>query len=176
LFCKCLTVIILCPPNYQANRLISISSFLAGYDSGVAGGILTYKPFESDFRYAASTESKVSSLTIGLNQLGSFLACFFFYPFANKFGRKYAIALAAFIYVIGSMIQTIITHSLGAWYVGRIVAGIGMGGLSVVVPMYSAEMTPKEIRGRCGSFYQWMYTWGVFSAYWIDYVSCHVLK
>lgn len=56
-------------------------------------------------------------------------------------------------------------------------AGIGMGGLSVVVPMYSAEMmTPKEIRGRCGSFYQWMYTWGVFSAYWVDYVSCHVLQ
>ncbi|KUL90334.1 hypothetical protein ZTR_02161 [Talaromyces verruculosus] len=101
---------------YHLAAVVFISSFLAGYDSGVAGGVLTYKPFESDLRYAASTESKVSSLTIGLNQLGSFLACFFFYPFTNKFGRKYAITLAAFIYVIGSMIQTIITHSLGAWY------------------------------------------------------------
>lgn len=44
-----------------------------------------------------------------------------------------------------------------------------MGGQSVVIPMYSAEMTPKEIRGRCGSFYQWMYAWGVFLAYWVDY-------
>jgi len=44
-----------------------------------------------------------------------------------------------------------------------------MGGMSVVVPMYSAEMTPKEIRGRCGSFYQWMYTWGILIAYWVDY-------
>ncbi|KAJ4413815.1 hypothetical protein N0V82_008309 [Gnomoniopsis sp. IMI 355080] len=30
-------------------------------------------------------------------------------------------------------------------------------------------MVPKEIRGRCGSFYQWMYTWGVLLAYWVDY-------
>src|ERR1700712_3425157 len=30
-------------------------------------------------------------------------------------------------------------------------------------------MVPKEIRGRCGSFYQWLYTWGIFLAYWVDY-------
>lgn len=73
--------------------------------------------------------------------------------------------------MVGALIQTIKSGSLAGWYVGRIVAGIGMGGLSIVVPMYTAEMTPKEIRGRCGSFYQWMYTWEVFAAYWIDYVG-----
>lgn len=149
----------------------SISSFLAGYDSGVAGGVLTYKSFEADFKFKSSTESEVSSLTIGLEQLGSFLSCFFVYPLTNKYGRKYVIAASSLVFVIGAVIQTIKTGSLAGWYVGRIVAGIGMGGLSIVVPMYTAEMTPKEIRGRCGSFYQWMYTWGVFAAYWIDYVG-----
>ena len=93
------------------------------------------------------------------------------YPITNKYGRKYTIIGSTVIFCIGVIIQVCPTKSLVAWYIGRIVAGIGMGGQSVVVPMYSAEMTPKEIRGRCGSFYQWLYTWGVFTAYWVDYVS-----
>lgn len=149
----------------------SISSFLSAYDSGIAGGILTYKSFEQDFGYAASAESKVSSLTVGLEQLGSFIAALLVYPLTNRYGRKYAIVGSTALFVIGVIIQVINTRSLAAWYVGRIVAGLGMGGQSVVIPMYSAEMTPKEIRGRCGSFYQWLYAWGVFIAYWVDYVS-----
>lgn len=143
---------------------------MAGYDSGIAGGILSYKTFEDDFRYTSAHESKVSSLTVGLEQLGSFVASLFAYYLTDKFGRKWVIIGSTAVFCIGVIIQVINTHSLGAWYAGRIIAGIGMGGQSVVVPMYSAEMTPKEIRGRCGSFYQWLYTWGILAAYWIDYV------
>lgn len=142
---------------------------MAGYDGGVAGGILTFKPFKADYRYRS--QSEVNSLTVGLEQLGSFVAAVFIYPLTNKYGRKYAMLGSALVFLIGALLQTINTRSLAAWYVARIVAGIGMGGMSVVVPMYSAEMTPKEIRGRCGSFYQWMYTWGIFTAYWVNYVS-----
>lgn len=142
----------------------------------------------------------MDSLTVGLNQLGSFIAALLVYPITNKFGRKWTIIGASVslredlcgdsagtsaylyifrsltclsnnqaFYVVGAIIQVAPTSSLGAWYFGRFVAGMGMGGLSVVVPMYSAEMTPKEIRGRCGSFYQWLYTWGILTAYWTDY-------
>lgn len=136
----------------------------------MAGGILTYKPFQEDFKYASGSVSKVNSLTVGLEQLGSFVACFIIYPLTNKYGRKYAIIGSSAVFILGAVIETVNTGSLGAWYTARFIAGLGMGGLSVVVPMYSAEMTPKEIRGRCGSFYQWMYTWGILTAYWVDYV------
>lgn len=158
-------------PSHYLNPFPSISSFLSAYDSGIAGGILTYKSFEKDFRYPASTESRVSSLTVGLEQLGSFIAAACVYPITNRYGRKFCIIGSTALFVIGVIIQVINTRSLAAWYVGRIVAGLGMGGQSVVIPMYSAEMTPKEIRGRCGSFYQWLYAWGVFLAYWVNYVS-----
>ncbi|KAJ5266771.1 hypothetical protein N7478_009579 [Penicillium angulare] len=154
---------------YHLAAIVFISSFLSGYDSGIAGGILTFASFEKDFGYKAAHESKVSSLTVGLEQLGSFIAAAAVYPITTKFGRKWVIIGATGIFCIGVIIQVINTGSLAAWYVGRIVAGIGMGGQSVVIPMYSAEMTPKEIRGRCGSFYQWMYAWGVFLAYWVNY-------
>lgn len=69
----------------------------------------------------------------------------------------------------------------------RVVAGLGLGGSSVVVPMYSSEMTPKELRGQIGSFYQLMFTFGrfcktspsivycvnvilgIFISYWVNY-------
>jgi MFS family permease len=156
---------------YHLAAVVFISSFLSGYDSGIAGGILTYKSFEADFRYSDAHESKVSSLTVGLEQLGSFIAALFVYPITNKYGRKWTIIGATAVFCVGVIIQVINTRSLPAWYVGRLVAGLGMGAQSVVIPMYSAEMTPKEIRGRCGSFYQWLYAWGVFLAYWINYVS-----
>ena len=136
-------------------------SFLSAYDSGVAGGILSYKSFQQDFDYSSMHHSKVSSLTVGLEQVGSFIVALFIYPLTNKYGRKITIIGSTALFVIGVNIQVINTHSLAAWYVGRVVAGLRMGGQSIVIPMYSAEMTPKEIRGRRGSFYQWLYTWGV---------------
>lgn len=157
---------------YHLAGIIFISSFMSGYDSGVAGGVLTMKPFQSEYHYTAKQKNTVNSLTVGLSQLGSFVTCFFVWPLANKFGRKKVILAGAAIFMIGAIIQTITTRSLAAWYVGRFVSGIGQGFLSVVVPMYSSEMTPKEIRGRCGSYYQWMYTWGVLLSYWVCATSC----
>lgn len=41
--------------------------------------------------------------------------------------------------------------------------------------MYSAEMAPKEIRGRLGSMFQFFFTIGVAVSYWVDYgVSINV--
>ncbi|KAK6432576.1 hypothetical protein LTR95_011254 [Oleoguttula sp. CCFEE 5521] len=73
------------------------------------------------------------------------------------------------IFIIGVIIETINTHSRSAFYVGRVVAGLGLGRSSVVVPMFSSEMVPKEMRGQIGSFYQLMFTIGIFTSYWVDY-------
>jgi sugar porter (SP) family MFS transporter len=123
---------------------------------------------------------------VGLQQLGAFLACFAIWPVANRFGRKWALVLCSTIFVIGAVIQTINTHSFRAFLAARFIAGIGLGGSSVVVPMFSSEMAPKELRGQIGSFYQLFYTLGkhiirlyctamfnhsigIFTSYWIDY-------
>lgn len=48
---------------------------------------------------------------------------------------------------------------------GRVVAGVGLGSASVVVPMFSSEMAPKELRGRIGSFFQLFYTFGTYLSF-----------
>ncbi|RYP68644.1 hypothetical protein DL771_006514 [Monosporascus sp. 5C6A] len=43
------------------------------------------------------------------------------------------------------------------------------GVATVVIPMYSAEMAPKEIRGKLGSMFHFLFTCGVMTSYWVDY-------
>jgi MFS family permease len=107
-----------------------------GYDSGIIGGVLTMEPFERDYGFHNKNETTVSSLAVSLQQLGAFVACFAIWPVTHKFGRRWAIAACAAIFCVGAAIQTINTHSLAAFYLGRVIAGLGLGGSSVVVPMF----------------------------------------
>ena len=62
--------------------------------------------------------------------------------------------------------QVVNTHSLPVFYVGRVISGLGVGAATVLVPMFSAEMAPKEIRGRLGSCFQLFFAGGVCVSYW----------
>ncbi|KAI5268959.1 general substrate transporter [Aureobasidium subglaciale] len=154
---------------YWLGCVVCMGGFLFGYDSGIIGGVLTLASFEHDFDYTKKEATRNSSLAVGLQQLGAFLACFAIWPVTHRFGRKWALVLCSTIFIIGALIQTINTHSFSAFLAARFIAGIGLGGSSVVVPMFSSEMAPKQLRGQIGSFYQLFYTLGIFTSYWIDY-------
>jgi sugar porter (SP) family MFS transporter len=154
---------------YWLGCVVCMGGFLFGYDSGIIGGVLTLASFERDFGYAKKQATRNSSLSVGLQQLGAFLACFAIWPVTHRYGRKWALVLCSSIFVLGAVIQTINTGSFGAFLAARFIAGVGLGGSSVVVPMFSSEMAPKELRGQIGSFYQLFYTLGIFTSYWIDY-------
>lgn len=145
---------------YYLGAVVCIGGFLFGYDSGIIGGVLTMKSFERDFDYTKKQATHVSSLAVSLQQLGAFVACFAIWPVTHRFGRRWAIVACSLIFIVGAAIETGKTGSTSAFYVGRVIAGLGLGGSSVVVPMFSSEMTPKQIRGQVGSFYQLMYTLG----------------
>lgn len=57
----------------------------------------------------------------------AFFACFFVWPFTARFGRRWSIALASLIFCIGGIVQVLNTHSLAAFYVARVVSGVGVG-------------------------------------------------
>ena len=46
--------------------------------------------------------------------------------------------------------------------VGRFVAGLGVGALSAIVPLYSGEAAPRHLRGTLLSLYQVMIIFGLF--------------
>lgn len=121
---------------------------------------MTLKSFVNDFKYSTAHATRVSSLAVGLQQAGAFVACFFIWPIADRIGRKLSLQIASFIFIIGAIMETVNSHSMAVFYAGRVIAGVGLGAASVVVPMFNAEMAPKELRGQIGSFFQWFYTFG----------------
>ena len=122
-----------------------------------------------DFKYTKKQSTKTNSLAVALQQAGAFVACFFIWPITHRLGRRLSLMICSTIFCIGAAIQTVNTHSLAAFYVSRVIAGLGLGGATVVVPMFSSEMAPKELRGQIGCFFQLFYTLGIFVSYWIDY-------
>ncbi|KAI1434074.1 general substrate transporter [Xylaria sp. CBS 124048] len=154
---------------YWLGSVVCLGGFLFGYDSGIVGGVLTLASFENDYRYDKAAGTRTNSLSVGLQQLGAFVACFIAWPLTDRIGRKKALMLCSVVFIVGAVIQTINTHSLTAFYIARVIAGLGLGAATVIVPMFNSEMMPKEMRGQVGSFFQWFYTFGIFVSYFIDY-------
>ena len=68
-------------------------------------------------------------------------------PIADRMGRKFSISLWSLIHIVGIIVQI---STLTKWYqvaLGRWVAGLGVGALSSVVPMYQSESAPRQVRG-----------------------------
>lgn len=154
---------------YWLGAVLCIGGFLFGYDSGIIGGVLTLQSFERDYGYTKTSATRFTSLANSLQQLGAFLSCFLVWPVTRRFGRKWSLVASSIIFCIGALVQTINTGSFATFCVFRFISGLGLGSSSVVIPMFSSEMTPKTIRGQIGSFYQLFYTFGIFTSYWIDY-------
>lgn len=77
--------------------------------------------------------------------------------------------LCSAVFCIGVLFEIINSHSLLVFYIGRIICGLGVGGSATVSPIYLAEMSPRHLRARLGSGYQFTFTIGIFASYWIDY-------
>ncbi|PKX97595.1 MFS general substrate transporter [Aspergillus novofumigatus IBT 16806] len=142
---------------------------LFGYDSGVIGGVLTFESFARDFRYSPADKTRVSSIAVGIQQAGALVGCFAVWPVTNRWGRRLAMMACSAVFCAGVILEVINSHSLTLFYAGRVICGLGIGGSATVIPIYMAEMSPKESRARLGSCYQFTYTIGILVSYWIDY-------
>jgi MFS family permease len=137
------------------------------YDTGIVGGVLTMASYESDFHYTDSTT--VSAVMVSLQNVGAFLSAISIWWVNERLGRKKTITIACGIFIVGVILQVSPSGSLVAFYIGRFVAGLGLGSMTAVAPGYNAEMAPKEIRARLGSGMQWLFALGVMISYWIVY-------
>ncbi|CAM1507892.1 Fc.00g047400.m01.CDS01 [Cosmosporella sp. VM-42] len=155
---------------FRASYLVALScvgSFLFAYDTGIVGGVLTLKSFQHDMGFTAAEKSDFDDINTVLNPnpnriIGTDLG--------PKFGRRKSIVLASLIFNVGAILQLFFpNNSVATWYAGRCISGVGVGIATVIIPMYSAEMAPKQFRGALGSMFQFFFTLGVMTSYWIDY-------
>jgi len=81
-------------------------------------------------------------------------------PFADTLGRKWGVIASCLVFSIGVALQTAAT-AIPLFVVGRVWAGLGVGLVSTLVPMYQSECSPKWIRGAVVGLYQFGITVGL---------------
>lgn len=116
-------------PVYQflVGCFAALGSFLFGYDLGVIAEVVASDSFKTLFlqENADSRAGTVVALFTGGCFVGAFGA-----GFSDRLGRRGTILMACCIFVIGGVIQTA-GVAISMLYIGRLVAGIGVGFLTV---------------------------------------------
>jgi MFS family permease len=97
------------------------------------------------------------------------LGCFLASWAADRWGRKIALQIAGLITIVGCVFQAAALGELAVMYVGRFIAGVGVGGASMVVPLYISENAPRGIRGGLTGLYQLFIATGTCLAFWVNY-------
>ncbi|KAL2863381.1 general substrate transporter [Aspergillus lucknowensis] len=148
----------------------SLGSVLFGYDLGVIAEAVASSSFKERFLQsdADARSGTVVALFTGGCFVGSFAA-----GFADRLGRRGTILLACGVFTVGGVIQTA-GVDISMLYIGRLLAGIGVGLLTMVVPIYQAEISHRRIRGRITSLQQLFDAVGQILATWICY-GCYVV-
>lgn len=124
--------------------LIKVGKFLFGYDTGMISGFLGMEDFLRRFgmRHADGTPyfSNVrSGLIVALLSIGTLFGALTAAPIADWIGRKKSIMGWVGILCVGIIVQITSTDK---WYqimMGRFVCGLGVGALSLLVPMYQVS-------------------------------------
>jgi MFS family permease len=127
---------------------------LFGYDQGVVSGVITMESFGARFpRVFSDSGFKgwfVSTLLLGKSfpdglrvqtniYPAAWLGSLINGPLSDRVGRKVSINLAVIVFVIGSAIQCAAVN-IPMLFVGRAIAGLAIGMLTMVVPLYISEV------------------------------------
>ncbi|KEF56351.1 MFS transporter, SP family, sugar:H+ symporter [Exophiala aquamarina CBS 119918] len=154
--------------------LVSFGGLCFGYDTGQISGFLEMDNFLENF---ADQQDPIgfsnvrAGLIVGMLSIGTLVGALISGPLANNrsLGRKYSLVLWSIVFCVGVAIQ--IAARKPHWYevmIGRIIAGLAIGGMSVMVPAYQGESSPRHVRGAIVCCYQLFITVGILIAYSIN--------
>lgn len=142
---------------------IALGGFLFGYDIAVISG--TTSALESLF---ALSKFELG-FTVAIALIGTIIGTTIIGKPADRYGRKKVLQVMALVFsfaAIGSALSLNWTMLLFF----RFIQGLVVGGVSVVVPMYIAEISPARMRGQLVGLNQFNVVTAIFSAYLVNYL------
>ncbi|HKP88402.1 MAG TPA: sugar porter family MFS transporter [Thermoleophilaceae bacterium] len=142
--------------------LIAIGSFLFGFDTGVISGALLF--IKEDLHLNDFEQGSVVSVLL----LGAIAGALLVGGASERIGRKKTLGLVALIFAVGIVIAGA-AQSYAVMLLGRVIMGLGVGGVSALVPSYLSEISPAQIRGRMLTLNQLLITVGLLVAYLVDW-------
>jgi MFS family permease len=97
--------------------------------------------------------------------LGAMFGAFVNGPITDRISRRWDLLLANAVFLVGSIIQCAAAN-VEMIFIGRFFAGLAIGQLSMVVPLYLGELAPPNIRGSLIALQQLGITVGIMVAFW----------
>ncbi|MGF7217259.1 sugar porter (SP) family MFS transporter [Spirosoma lacussanchae] len=119
----------------------ALGGYLFGFDFAVISGALPL------LRGIFGLNAWWEGFMTGSLALGCMVGCVVAGKLADQYGRRPALMVAAGIFAASSVWMAL-SSSLSIFMLARFVAGIGVGMASMLSPLYIAEVSPAEIRGR----------------------------
>jgi MFS family permease len=112
---------------------------------------------EFGFKELSAHELSITKENIvSLYQAGAFFGSLFAYVSAYFLGRKKSLQIFSVLFILGAglMLGANGERGLGLILGGRVLAGVGVGACSMVVPIYISEISPPAVRGRLVGIYE----------------------
>lgn len=150
-------------PKKFLKRITIVSTFgglLFGYDTGVINGALPFMADKDQLNLSPFTEGLVASSLV----LGAAFGSIFGGRLADTKGRRRVILYLAVLFFF-SAAGCVIAPNTAVMVGFRFLLGLAVGGSSVVIPSYLAEMAPSDRRGMLVTQNELMIVTGQFLAY-----------
>ncbi|KAF3941230.1 hypothetical protein ABW19_dt0206720 [Dactylella cylindrospora] len=153
------------PLLYFTSIFVSLGVFLFGYDQGVMSGLLVGDHFKKFF--GNPTAAEIGTM-VAILEVGAFFSSLMVGRIGDIIGRRRTIFYGALIFVAGGAFQTF-SSGMPTMIVGRVIAGVGVGLLSTIVPVYQSEISPSHNRGLLACIEFTGNIVGYCSSVWMDY-------
>jgi len=147
----------------KSTIVAALGGLLFGFDTAVIAGA-THALTETFHLSPAALGMTVASALWG-TILGSMLAGI---P-GDRFGRRDSLRVMAVLYVV-SALGCALAWNWTSLVLFRFIGGLGIGGSSVLGPMYIAEVAPAKWRGRLVGLFQFNIVFGILLAYLSNYI------
>jgi sugar porter (SP) family MFS transporter len=147
----------------KSTVVAALGGLLFGFDTAVISG--TTQQLSTQYHLSPA----LLGVTVSSALIGTVIAALTAGIPGQKFGRRDSLRAMAICYVI-SAIGCAFAWNWPALIVFRFIGGLGIGGSSVLGPMYIAEIAPTSWRGRLVGFFQVNVVIGILIAYMSNFL------
>jgi MFS family permease len=158
---------------YLSAAIAAAAAVMIGYDGAFIGTTIALPSFVAEFKFGQLSSSDVNLISaniVSCYQAGAFFGCFLAYPVGHFLGRRIGLLISAAVFCVGAALMLGVNgdRGLALLYVGRVLAGFGVGAASNLTPIYISEVSPPSIRGMLVGFYELAWQIGAVVGFWIN--------
>ena len=147
----------------KATIVGALGGLLFGFDTAVIAG--AEQQLTEVFHLTPST----LGLTVFIGLVGTVIGAMCSGVLGQKIGGREALRIMAILYLI-SAVGCAFAWNWDSLMVARFIGGLGIGGSSVLGPVYIAELAPAKWRGRMVGLFQINIVIGILLAYLSNYI------